>query len=58
MRAINMMISKYNFKKGDVSRIRYIVIHYTGSLGTAEKQCQYLAGGNRNRSAQYFVGHE
>lgn len=58
MRAINMMISKYNFKKGDVSRIRYIVIHYTGSLGTAEKQCQYLAGGNRNRSAHYFVGHE
>lgn len=58
MRAINMMISKYNFKKGDASRIRYIVIHYTGSFGTAENQCQYLAGGNRHRSAHYFVGYD
>ena len=58
MRAINMMISKYNFREGDASRIRYIVIHYTGSLGTAKEQCQYLAGGNRNRSAHYFVGYE
>ena len=58
MRSINMMISKYNFKKGDAARIRYIVIHYTGSLGTAEKQCQYLAGGDRHRSAHYFVGYE
>lgn len=53
-----MMISKYNFRKGDVSRIRYIVIHYTGSLGTAEKQCQYLASGDKGRSAHYFVGYE
>lgn len=52
------MISKYNFKKGDAVRIRYIVIHYTGSLGTAKEQCQYLAGGNRNRSSHYFVGYE
>ena len=58
MRAINRMISKYNFKKGDAIRIRYIVIHYTGSLGTAKEQCQYLAGGNRNRSSHYFVGYE
>lgn len=58
MRAINMMISEYNFKKGDASRIRYIVIHYTGGLGTAENHCKYLADGNRHRSAHYFVGHE
>ncbi len=58
MRSINMMISKYNYKKGDASRIRYIVIHYTGSLGAAKSQCQYLAGGKRKRSAHYFVGHE
>ncbi|MBD5507979.1 MAG: hypothetical protein HDR05_08005 [Lachnospiraceae bacterium] len=58
MRAINMMISKYNFRKGDAARIRYIVIHYTGGFGTAEKQCQYLAGGDRHRSAHYFVGYE
>ena len=58
MTTINMMISKYNFKKGDAARIRYIVIHYTGGFGTAKEQCQYLAGGNRNRSAHYFVGYE
>lgn len=58
MRSINMMISKYNFRKGDASRIRYIVIHYTGDLGAAKAHCQYLAGGKRNRSAHYFVGYE
>lgn len=58
MRAINMMISKYNFRKGDASRIRYIVIHYTGGFGTAKEQCQYLADGDRKRSAHYFVGYE
>lgn len=58
MRAINMMISKYNFTEGDASRIRYIVIHYTGSLGTAKENCQYFAGGDRKASAHYFVGYE
>lgn len=58
MREINKMISQYNFKKGDASRIRYIVIHYTGSLGTAQENCQYFAGGDRNASAHYFVGYE
>lgn len=58
MRAVNMMISKYNFKKGDASRIRYIVIHYTGALGTAEENCQYFAAGDRKASSHYFVGYE
>lgn len=58
MREINRMISQYNFKKGDVSRIRYIVIHYTGSLGTAEENCRFFAGGDRKASAHYFVGYE
>lgn len=58
MRAINMMISKYNFTKGEASRIRYIVIHYTGSFGTAEQNCRYFANGNRKASAHYFVGYE
>ena len=39
--------------------VRYIVVHYTGSgtsaPGTARKNCQYFAGGNRNASAHYFV---
>ena len=39
--------------------VRYIVVHYTGSgtsaPGTARKNCQYFAGGNRNSSAHYFI---
>lgn len=48
--------SKYNFNKGSVSRIKYIVIHYVGALGGAEDNCRYYGGGNRNASAHYFVG--
>ena len=36
---INRKISKYNFNKGSVSRIKYIVIHYVGALGGAEDNC-------------------
>lgn len=57
-RAINKLISKFNHNKGDVSRIKYIVIHYVGALGGAKANCQYYAGGNRNASAHYFVGFD
>ena len=53
---INRMISRYNFNKGSISRIKYIVIHYVGALGGAENNCRYYGGGNRNASAHYFVG--
>lgn len=39
---INRKISKYNFNKGSVSRIKYIVIH-CGALGGAEDNCRYYA---------------
>lgn len=58
MKPINMMISQYNFTKGDASRIRYIVIHYTGGFGTAEQNCRYFAGGDKKASAHYFVGYD
>lgn len=58
MREIKKMISQYNFREADISRIRYIVIHYTGSLGTAEENCKFFAGGDRKASAHYFVGYE
>lgn len=58
MRAINMMISNYNFRKGDASRIRYIVIHYTAGFGTAKDNCRYFASGKKGRSAHYVVGYE
>ena len=58
MREINKLISGYNHNAGDVSRIKYIVIHYTGALGDAKANCNYFAGGNRNASAHYFVGYD
>lgn len=51
------MISGYSHTAGDASRIKYIVIHYAGALGDAEAACRYFAGGNRNASAHYFIGH-
>ena len=50
---INRMISGYNFNKGSISRIKYIVIHYVGALGGAEDNCRYYGGGNRNLTARY-----
>lgn len=47
---INRKISKYNFNKGSVSRIKYIVIHYVGALGGAEDNCRYYGGGKPNCS--------
>lgn len=58
MRKINKLISGYNHNAGSVSRIKYIVIHYTGALGDAKANCNYFAGGNRNASAHYFVGYD
>lgn len=55
---INKVISKYNFNTGNVGRIKYIVIHYSGSVGTAKNNAQYFAAGKRNASAHYFVGHD
>ena len=51
-REIHKNISSFNHD----ARIKYIVIHYTGSLGDAQANCDYFAGGNRNASAHYFVG--
>lgn len=54
---VNKLFSKYNFNVGNVGRIRYIVIHYTGSVGTAKDNAEYFAGGKRTASAHYFVGY-
>lgn len=58
MKPIHMMISKYNFKLGEASRIRYIVIHYTGGFASAENNCRYFAGADRRASAHYFVDYD
>lgn len=53
------MISKFNFNPGTIDRLKdgYIVIHYTGALGSAKQSCQYFAGGDRQASAHFFVDY-
>lgn len=53
------MISKFNFTPGTIARLKdgFIVIHYTGALGTARNSCTYFAGGDRQASAHYFVDY-
>lgn len=58
MNKINKMISKYNFNSGNISRIKYIVIHYVGALGGAKDNCSYYGDGDRGASAHYFVGFD
>lgn len=55
---INKLLTTHNHNAGNSSRIKYIVIHYTGALGDAKENCNYFAGGNRNASTHYFVGHD
>lgn len=38
--------------------IQYIVIHYVGALGGALDNVNYYAGGDRDASADFFVGHD
>lgn len=40
------------------SKPQYIVIHYTGAEGTASDNVAYFNSGNRNASADIFVGHQ
>ena len=50
--------SNYTAGRGGNS-IRYIVIHFTSNDGdTAQNNCSYFAGANRQASAHYFVGND
>lgn len=56
---INKLLTGYNFTDyNDVSRIKYIVIHYVGALGGAKANCQYYASQYIGASAHYYVGFE
>lgn len=56
---INKLLTTVNYRKGEsTSRIKYIVVHYVGSEGTAEANCRYFEKYYRAASAHYFVGHE
>ena len=47
-----------NYRKGYNRKIEYIVVHYTGSTGTALANVKYYSGPSRAASAHYFVGHK
>lgn len=55
---ISKLLTPYNYDKGNIGRIKYIVIHYVGALGGAKANCQWYAGGYRGASAHYFVGFD
>ena len=49
-------LTPYNFTdKNDVKRIKYIVIHYFGSLGTAQAVANYFANAYRGASTHYSL---
>lgn len=53
---INKLLTPYNYSNGELSRIKYIVIHYVGALGGAEANCKYYASQYVGASAHYFAG--
>ena len=50
---------KYNVTKCSDRRtgkkVKYIVVHYTGTKASAKNNCIYFGGGDRNASADYFI---
>ena len=53
---INQKLSLINFTdRNDVSRIKYLVVHYFGALGSAKNTCAYFYNTYRGASAHYFV---
>ncbi|MBE5981524.1 MAG: N-acetylmuramoyl-L-alanine amidase [Paenibacillaceae bacterium] len=53
---INKLLTPYNYSSGELSRIKYIVIHYVGALGGAEANCKYYASQYVGASAHYYAG--
>lgn len=41
------------YKKG--RSVKYAVVHYTGTDASAQNNCKYFGGGNRNASADFFI---
>ena len=55
---INKLLTPYNYNDGQISRIKYIVIHYVGATGGAIANCKYYASEHIGASAHYFVGFQ
>lgn len=49
------LLTPYNYTSGDLSRIKYIVIHYVGATGGAAGNCKYYASQHIGASAHYYV---
>ena len=47
-----------NYSSRSSRDIKYIVIHYTGSTGSAKANVKYYANNKVGASAHYFIGHE
>lgn len=53
---INKLLTPYNRNIGaNTSRIKYIVIHYVGALGSAKANCKYYASEYIGASAHYYA---
>lgn len=53
---INKLLTPYNYSNSELTRIKYIVIHYVGALGGAEANCKYYASQYIGASAHYYAG--
>lgn len=53
---INKLLTPYNYNSSNISRIKFIVIHYVGATGDAKDNCKYYASQKLKASAHYFVG--
>lgn len=53
---INQKLTLINFTdRNNTSRIKYLVVHYFGALGSAKNTCTYFYNTYRGASAHYFV---
>lgn len=52
---VKKIISKNFTKKGNTGRVKYIVIHYFGALGSAKTVANVFANSDRQASAHYVV---
>lgn len=52
---VEKLLTPYNLTRTGGREIKYIVLHYFGSLGTAKQVAQYFAGSKVNASAHYTV---
>jgi len=56
MLTVKKVLTPYNFSdRNDIRRIKYIVIHYFGSLGSAKAVANYFASAYRGASAHYAL---